>query len=157
MSFNIYDFSSFTQSIHEGLSGVMSSSMVTITEMVIVGLVFLIFYAVIGLVLVYAERKVCGFIQNRVGPNRVGPYGIIQTIADFIKLLFKELLMVQKADKFLFNLAPFIVIISSLLALGMLPFAKRCFLVPCMSRVAARVPSCLLLIIFPSRIPLVSM
>lgn len=124
MSFNIYDFSSFTQSIHEGLSGVMSSSMVTITEMVIVGLVFLIFYAVIGLVLVYAERKVCGFIQNRVGPNRVGPYGIIQTIADFIKLLFKELLMVQKADKFLFNLAPFIVIISSLLALGMLPFAK---------------------------------
>ena len=124
MSFNIYDFSSFTQSIHEGLLGAMSPSMVTIIEMVIVGVVFLMFYAILGLALVYIERKVCAFIQNRVGPNRVGPYGIVQTVADLIKLLFKELLMVHKADKFLFNLAPFIVIIASFLAIGALPYAK---------------------------------
>jgi NADH-quinone oxidoreductase subunit H len=124
MSFNIYDFSSFTQSIHEGLLGAMSPSMVTIIEMVIVGVVFLMFYAILGLALVYIERKVCAFIQNRVGPNRVGPYGIVQTVADLIKLLFKELLMVQKADKFLFNLAPFIVIIASFMAIGALPYAK---------------------------------
>lgn len=124
MSFNIYDFSSFTRSIHEGLQGAMSPSMVTIIEMVIVGVAFLMFYAILGLALVYIERKVCAFIQNRVGPNRVGPYGIVQTVADLIKLLFKELLMVHKADKFLFNLAPFIVIIASFLAIGALPYAK---------------------------------
>lgn len=124
MSFNIYDFSSFTQSIHQSLSEAMPQAMVTIVEMALVGVVFIAFYAMLGLALVYIERKVCAFIQNRLGPNRVGPYGLVQTVADLIKLLFKELLMVHKADKFLFNLAPFIVIIASFLAIGSLPFAK---------------------------------
>ena len=65
------------------------------------------------LFLVYAERKVCAFMQNRLGPNRIGPFGIFQTIADLVKLLFKELIPIKNADKFLFNLAPFIVIIAS--------------------------------------------
>ncbi len=120
----LYDFTSLTQSIHEGLSSVMSTPWVVVTEMVIVGLVFLMFYAVLGLFLVYLERRVCAFIQNRLGPNRVGPQGIFQTIADLIKLLFKELFVVKNADKFLFNLAPFIVIIASLMAIGALPYAK---------------------------------
>jgi len=90
----------------------------------LVGVVFLAFYAVLGLFLVYLERRVCAFIQNRLGPNRVGPQGIFQTIADLIKLLFKELFIVRKADKILFNLAPFIVIIASLLAIGAIPYAK---------------------------------
>jgi NADH-quinone oxidoreductase subunit H len=55
---------------------------------------------------------------------RVGPWGIFQTIADFIKLLMKELLITRNADKFLFNVAPFIVIIASFLAIGTIPFAK---------------------------------
>lgn len=124
MSFNIYDFSTLTQSIHESLSGIMSPGWVTLTEMVIVGVIFLGGYALMGLALVYIERKVCAFIQNRLGPNRVGPFGFFQTVADGLKLVLKELLMVQKADKFLFNLAPFIVIIASFMALGALPFAK---------------------------------
>jgi len=124
MKFSIYDFSSFTQSIHELLTGVMSPTWVFITELAIVGLIFLLFYAVLGLFLVYLERRVCAFIQNRLGPNRVGPQGIFQTIADLIKLLFKELFVVKNADKFLFNLAPFVVIIASLMAIGALPYAK---------------------------------
>jgi NADH-quinone oxidoreductase subunit H len=92
--------------------------------MTIIGLVFLLFYAIVGLVLVYAERKVCAFMQNRVGPNRVGPFGIFQTIADFIKLLMKELIYIKNADKLLFNLAPFIVIIASFMAISAIPFAK---------------------------------
>jgi len=84
----------------------------------------LLFYAVIGLFLVYAERKVCAFMQCRIGPNRVGPYGIIQTIADLFKLLMKELIPIKNADKFLFNLAPFIVIITTFLAIAAIPFAK---------------------------------
>lgn len=120
----IYDFSSLTRSVHEFLTGLMSPGWVFVSELVIVGLVFLMFYAVLGLFLVYLERRVCAFIQNRLGPNRVGPQGIFQTIADLIKLLFKELFVVKNADKFLFNLAPFIVIIASLMAIGALPYAK---------------------------------
>jgi NADH-quinone oxidoreductase subunit H len=84
----------------------------------------LLFYALIGLFLVYAERKVCAFMQNRVGPNRVGPYGIFQTIADLFKLLMKELIVIRNSDKLLFNLAPFIVIIASFMAIAAIPFGK---------------------------------
>jgi NADH-quinone oxidoreductase subunit H len=113
MTFNIYDFTSFTAWIDKSLNSLMSPTLALITEMVIIGIVFLLFYAVVGLFLVYAERKVCAFMQNRVGPNRVGPYGIFQTIADFIKLLMKELVYIKDSDKLLFNIAPFIVIIAS--------------------------------------------
>lgn len=124
MSSNIYDFSTLTGAIHSWLSGLMSPGWVSFTEMVLVGLVFLTFYALIGLFLVYMERKVCAFMQNRVGPNRVGKFGIFQTIADLIKLLMKELISIRKSDPLLFNLAPFIVIICSFLALAALPYAR---------------------------------
>ena len=124
MSFSIYDFTAFNQAIDQWLRSVMSPTWALITELTIIGLVFLLFYALVGLILVYAERKVCGFMQCRVGPNRVGPYGIFQTIADFIKLLMKELITIRKADKFLFNLAPFIVIIASFMAIATIPFGK---------------------------------
>ncbi|MEI8004815.1 MAG: NADH-quinone oxidoreductase subunit NuoH [Bacteroidota bacterium] len=120
----MYDFTSFNQWIDKGLNSIMSPTWALITEWVIIGVVFLLFYAVVGLFLVYAERKVCAFMQNRVGPNRVGPYGIFQTIADFIKLLMKELVYIKDSDKLLFNIAPFIVIIASFMALSAVPFAK---------------------------------
>jgi NADH-quinone oxidoreductase subunit H len=118
-----YDFSSLTKGIDTSLHNVMSPFWTTITEMLIVGVLILLFYAVVGLFLVYAERKVCAFMQNRLGPNRVGPFGLFQTIADLIKLLFVELIPIQNADKFLFNLAPFIVIIASFMAIAAIPFA----------------------------------
>ncbi len=124
MSSNIYDFSKLTGSVHAWLSGLMSSGWVTFTELVLVGLVFLLLYALLGLFLVYLERKVCAIIQNRIGPNRVGKWGIIQTIADLVKLLLKELIPIRKSDPLLFNLAPFIVIICSFLAMAALPYAK---------------------------------
>ena len=120
----IYDFSSLTQWIDTSLHNAMSPLWTTVTEMLIIGVLILLFYALVGLFLVYAERKVCAFMQNRLGPNRVGPLGIFQTIADLIKLLFKELIPIKNADGFLFNLAPFIVIIASFMAIAAIPFAK---------------------------------
>jgi len=124
MAFNIYDLTPFTQSVDQVLRAAMSPFWAVLTEMVIIGLVFLLFYALLGLFLVYAERKVCAFMQNRVGPNRVGPYGFFQTIADLFKLLMKELIPIAKADKLLFNIAPFIVIIASFMAIAAIPFGK---------------------------------
>jgi len=121
----IYDFSELTSKIHAGIAGSFGEGLLTTTiEMTIVGIVFITFFAVLGLFLVYMERKVCAFFQCRLGPNRVGPWGLLQTIADFIKLLMKELITIKSADQFLFNVAPFIVIIATMLAMGAIPFAK---------------------------------
>jgi NADH-quinone oxidoreductase subunit H len=119
-----YDFSLLTKSIDEGLRSSMSSFWAVTTELVIAGVLFLLFFAVIGLFLVYWERKVCAFIQNRLGPNRLGPYGVFQTVADLIKLLFKEVIPIKNADSFLFNLAPYIVIIVNFMLLAAIPFSK---------------------------------
>ena len=124
MNFSIYDFTSFTQWIDKFLYDNLPAFWAVVVEMTIIGLVVLLFYALIGLFLVYAERKVCAFMQNRVGPNRVGPYGFFQTIADLFKLLMKELVYIKNADKLLFNIAPFIVICASFMAIAAIPFAK---------------------------------
>ena len=118
MPFDIYDFTSLTQWIDTSLNDRLSPFWAVVAEMAIVGLLILVFYALIGLFLVYAERKVCAFMQNRLGPNRVGPFGIFQTVADLIKLLLVELVPIRNADKFLFNVAPFIVIIASFMAIS---------------------------------------
>ena len=124
MNFNIYDFTSFNQWIDNYLYTNLSPFWAMIVEMTIIGLVFLTGYALLGLFLVYLERKVCALMQNRIGPNRVGPFGLFQTIADLIKLLLKELISIKQADKLLFNIAPFIVIIASFLCIAAIPFAK---------------------------------
>jgi len=124
MNFNFYDFSSFTQSIHQALMARFSPNWTMIIELTIVGIVFLTFFAILGIVLVYVERKVSAVIQQRLGPMRVGKWGTAQTIADVIKLLGKESLMNKSADKFLFNLAPFIIIIASFMAMATIPFAN---------------------------------
>jgi NADH-quinone oxidoreductase subunit H len=124
MPFNIYDFSGTTKAVDQFLQAKLAPTWAFIVELTIVGLVFLIFYAIVGLLLVYAERKVCAFMQNRLGPNRVGKWGLVQTIADLIKLLMKELVTIRKADKLLFNVAPFVVIIASFMAIAAIPFAK---------------------------------
>jgi NADH-quinone oxidoreductase subunit H len=120
----MYDFTSLTDSIQLFLNERFSPFWAGIFSMVLLGVAVLAFYAVLGLYLVYAERKICARMQNRLGPNRVGPKGIFQTIADLIKLLLKELIYIRKADSFLFNIAPFIVIVASIMAIGSIPFAK---------------------------------
>jgi len=81
-------------------------------------------FSVLGLVLILMERKVSAWMQVRLGPNRVGPGGMFQTVADTLKLIVKEGMTPNTADKFLFNLAPFIVMVVSMVVLAPLMFAK---------------------------------
>ncbi len=120
----MYDFAPFVDSISSWLDTTFSPFWSGLISMVLLGVALLLFYAVLGLYLVYAERKICARMQNRLGPNRVGPGGVFQTIADLIKLLMKELIYIRNADSFLFNIAPFIVIVASIMAIGSIPFAK---------------------------------
>ena len=120
----MYDFTPFIESITSYLNENFTPFWAGLTSMVLLGIGILLFYAVLGLYLVYAERKICARMQNRMGPNRVGPGGIFQTIADLIKLLLKELIYIRNADSLLFNIAPFIVIVASIMAIGAISFAK---------------------------------
>ena len=97
----------------------------TLTELTIVGILVLSLFAVLGLVLVFMERKVSAYMQIRLGPNRVGYKGLAQTLADTIKLVVKEGLTPNGADKFLFNLAPFIVMFGAMLLMAPIPFARN--------------------------------
>ena len=120
----MFDFSIVTQWVDTLLRSWMAPTAAVIVECVLVGVCLLLGYAVIALALIYIERKVCAFFQCRLGPNRVGPYGVIQSVADMFKMLIKEIIHINHIDKFLFGLAPYIVIISSVLAFSCIPFAK---------------------------------
>src|SRR4029078_84698 len=80
--------------------------------------------ALLGLVLVLMERKVSAWMQIRLGPNRVGTKGMFQSLADTVKLMVKEGLTPNGADKLLFNLAPFIAMIVAMLLMAPIAFAK---------------------------------
>ncbi len=80
-----------------------------------------IFPLLMVVLMVWFERRLIGFIQGRLGPNRVGWFGVLQPVADTVKLFFKENIMQQGADKFLFNISPVIVLFSSLLSFCFIP------------------------------------
>jgi NADH-quinone oxidoreductase subunit H len=79
-------------------------------------------FLLIGTIFTWMERKVVGRFQSRVGPNRVGPFGILQAIADAVKLLFQEDIVPRRADRLLFNAAPIVMLAPSLMALAVIPF-----------------------------------
>lgn len=120
----MWSFSNIAKFIHEWLSQNLNPTWTLVAEMVLAGVAVISLFAVLGLVLVLMERKVAAWMQIRLGPNRVGPKGIMQSLADTVKLLMKEGLTPNGADKFLFNFAPFIAMIVAMLLMAPIAFAK---------------------------------
>lgn len=107
------------------MAGVMEHVLGNEVGRLIVGLiVVLIFSQLNALFLVWLERKVAGHIQLRIGPKEVGPFGLLQTIVDGLKLVGKELITPKRADKILFIIAPVLVFVPVLVPFIVLPFSK---------------------------------
>ena len=92
---------------------------------------FVVINVGLGLVIVYiwGERRVLGRIQNRTGPNRWGPFGMLTSVADAIKTMFKEDIVPDEADRLLFNLAPILMVLPPMLVLAVIPFGLGIFVV----------------------------
>ncbi|MEI6086005.1 MAG: NADH-quinone oxidoreductase subunit NuoH [Bacteroidota bacterium] len=120
----MFSLESLTTLVQDWLTKTFPPLVALLFEFVIVGVLAIALFAALGLVLVLMERKVAAWIQIRLGPNRVGPKGIFQSAADTVKLIMKEGLTPDGADKFLFNLAPYIVMMVAMLVLAPIGFAK---------------------------------
>lgn len=117
-------FATITDWIDNFLGQYMPEWLVTTLECVLIGVGLLLVYALLALFYIYFERKVCAAFQCRLGPNRVGPWGLLQSFADMFKMLIKELITLKHIDRFLFALAPYLVIIASMLSFACLPWGN---------------------------------
>ena len=124
MILSIYNFTTLTDKFHNYLSAHMSEGIVLATELIITGLLVITFVAVLAMVLIYLERKVAAYMQLRLGPNRVGIYGTGQVVADVLKLVLKEGITPDGADKLMFNLAPYVVLSTCMMALAPIAFGN---------------------------------
>lgn len=121
----MWSFSNIADTLHTWLQNTFNATLAAFVEMVLVGVCVINLFAVLGLVLVMMERKVSAWMQIRLGPNRVGPKGMMQSMADTLKLLVKESMTPDGADKFLFNLAPYIAIMVAMLLMAPIAFARN--------------------------------
>ena len=122
----MFDFSIVTQWFDQLLRQTLGLGdfWAILIECVLVGVLILVGYAMLAIVLIFMERKVCAYFQCRIGPMRVGPWGLLQVFADVLKMLIKEIFFVDKADKLLYAVAPFLVLIASVGTFSFLPWNK---------------------------------
>ena len=123
---HIFDFSQVTTWFHALLTQTLGLGdfLAILIECVLVGSAILGAYSVIAMILIFMERKVCAYFQCRIGPERVGFWGLLQVFADVLKMLIKEIFFVDKADKLLYIVAPFLVLIASVGTFSFLPWNK---------------------------------
>lgn len=113
-----------TTAVDSYLHSVMPSSVATLVECAMVAVGVIVAYLVFAIIMIFMERKVCAAFQCRLGPMRVGPWGLLQVFADVFKMLIKEIIRIKNSDRILYNLAPFLVIMSSMITFSCLPFDK---------------------------------
>ena len=120
-----YSLQPVTSWIHDALCSVMPEALAIFLECVVIGVVLVALYAVLAIILIYMERKVCAAFQCRIGPNRVGGKGgLMQVPADVLKILTKEIIRLKNSDHLLYDLAPYLVILASILTFSCLPWNK---------------------------------
>lgn len=120
----MWSLQNIADKVHDWLYLTFNPTLAMLFEFVIIGALAIGLFAMLGLILIYMERKVSAWMQLRLGPNRVGPKGIFQTMADTLKLIVKEGMTPDGADKLLFHIAPFLVMIVAMVVLAPLMFAK---------------------------------
>ena len=102
----------------------MANQILALIWIIIQIVIILVPILIVVAFLTFAERKVIGYIQARVGPNRVGFRGLAQPIADVLKLLFKEVILPTASNRYLYFIAPILSLAPALLAWAVIPFAK---------------------------------
>ena len=120
----MFDFSVVTTWFNDLLTGVMPQWLATTIECVIIAVLLLLAYTVLAMFYIMYERWVCAWFQCRRGPLRVGPWGSLQIFADVIKMLIKEVIDLWKTDNFLHKLAPYFVLVASVVVFACLPWGK---------------------------------
>lgn len=106
------------------LLGFNTSSLIAFIVFAVAALVVVGVLATIGGFGTYAERKISADLQGRLGPNRVGPFGLLQVLADGAKMLIKEDIVTRQADRFVFNLAPILCLVGVFASLAVVPFSS---------------------------------
>lgn len=120
----MFDFSIITDWVNTFLLSFLPCWLTIIVECVLIGACVLGAYTVLALFYILYERKLCAWFQCRLGPMRVGKWGLLQVFADMFKILVKELISLKNTDRLLFKLAPYIVITSSVVMLACLPWGR---------------------------------
>ena len=120
----MFDLSTWTTAIHAWLTDLVPEGLAILLESIVVALLIITLYAVFAIVMIYTERKLCAFFQCRLGPMRVGKWGLLQLFADVFKMLQKEIIRMRKSDRFLHDLAPYLVVTASMLTFACLPWNK---------------------------------
>jgi NADH-quinone oxidoreductase subunit H len=105
----------------------LSAGLITLIKTLIGVLAIATFVLVVDILLVWVERKIVARFQDRLGPNRLGPFGIIQPVADVIKLLIKENITPEGADKFIYNLAPILALATVIMLWAVIPISPTAF------------------------------
>ena len=111
------------QSLKELMLPIIGSELIVnlIMTLICIGILFML-VAVSALVFTLGERKVCAWIQVRIGPNRVGPWGLLQSTADMLKLLTKEDIIPHGVDRWMWVLSPILIFIPAAMVYALYPF-----------------------------------
>ena len=123
MSFINDPISFLAEWITQFLNGFLPEVWVTFIVTLLGVIITASFGLIIVIFLIWLERKIAARFQDRLGPNRAGPYGLLQTFADIVKLITKEDVIPEKADKLTFNIAPILSVVAVLLIWAVVPFA----------------------------------